>query len=60
MFTDYFFAKKGETGKLFDPDRDFELFFITFLGYAIKTIYSESDDKETNHKAINRIIELFN
>jgi AcrR family transcriptional regulator len=59
LFTDYFFAKRGKMGKLFDPDSDFEMFFITLLGYAIKTIYSESDDKESNEKAINRIIELF-
>ena len=46
-------------GKLFDPDSDFEMFFITLLGYAIKTIYSENEDKESNEKAINKIIELF-
>src|SRR4030042_3132802 len=59
MFTDYFYAKNGKTGKLFDPDNDFEMFFITLLGYAIKTIYSENEDKESNEKAINKIIELF-
>jgi AcrR family transcriptional regulator len=59
IFTDYFFRKKEELGKLFDPDSDLEMFFITLLGYAIKTIYSESDDKGSNEKAINRLIELF-
>jgi len=59
MFTDYFFIKKGEMGRLFDPDSDFEMFLITLLGYSIKTIYSENDDKESNEMAINRIIELF-
>jgi AcrR family transcriptional regulator len=59
MFTDYFFTKKRKTGKLLDPDSDFDMFFITLLGYAIKTIYSESDDKESNEKALNSIIELF-
>jgi len=59
MFTDYFFRKKRKMGKLFDPDSDFEMFFITLLGYALKTIYSESDDEDSNAKVINRIIELF-
>jgi len=59
MFTDYFFTKKRKTGKSIDPDSDFEMFYITLLGYAVKTIYSESDDKESNAKTINRIIELF-
>jgi len=35
------------------------MFFITLLGYAIKTIYSENDDKESDNKALNSIIELF-
>jgi AcrR family transcriptional regulator len=59
LFTDYFYSKKRKKGKSFDPDSDFEMFFTTLLGYAIKTIYSESDDNESNEKAINRIIELF-
>lgn len=59
IFTDYFSVKKEKTGKLSDPDSNFEMFFITLLGYAVKTIYSESDDNKYNAKAISRIIELF-
>jgi AcrR family transcriptional regulator len=59
MFTDYFLRKKEVTGKIFDPDSDSEMFFTILLGHAIKTIYSESNDKELNAKPINRIIELF-
>lgn len=58
MFTDYFHSKR-EMGRLVDRGNDFEMFFITLLGYAIKTIYSESDDEESDSKAIERIIELF-
>ena len=59
MFTDYFHAKKETTGKISDPGCDFEMFFITLLGYSIKTIYSEGDVVESDSKAINRIIELY-
>jgi AcrR family transcriptional regulator len=59
MFTDYFSTKREKMGKLFDSDSDFEMFFITLLGYAIKTIYSESNDAASNEKEINSIIELF-
>jgi hypothetical protein len=59
MFKDYFLAKKENMGNFFDPDTDFEMFFITLLGYAIKTIYSERDVIESDAKAINRIIELY-
>jgi hypothetical protein len=62
MIRDYFIRKKERTGDKYDPDSNYEMFFITLLGYAIKTIYSESDDEESksnNAKAINRIIELF-
>jgi AcrR family transcriptional regulator len=59
MLTDHFISKKGKMGKSYDPDGDLEMLLITLLGYAIKTIYSESDDNESNEKAIDRIIELF-
>ena len=59
MFTDYFYAKKKKKGVLFDPDGDFEMFLNTFLGYAIKTLYSGRNDKGPNEGAINRIIEQF-
>jgi AcrR family transcriptional regulator len=56
MITDYFLRKKERIGKKFDPDSEINMFFITMIGFAVKSIYSESDDDE---KAINRIIELF-
>jgi AcrR family transcriptional regulator len=59
MFRDYFVSKKEKMGELSDPDRDFEMFFITLLGYAIKAIHSESTDQESDTKIINRIIEIF-
>jgi AcrR family transcriptional regulator len=59
MLTDYFVTKKVKIGRPSDPGSDFEMFLITLLGHAIRTIYSDSDDEEPNEKAINRIIELF-
>jgi AcrR family transcriptional regulator len=56
MITDYFFRKKERTGKQYDPDSEINMFFITMMGFAVKSIYSDADD---NDKAINRIIELF-
>lgn len=59
MFTDYFNRKKGRMDKHYDPESDFNMFYITLTGYAIKTIYSDNDYDENNEKTINRIIELF-
>ena len=59
MFTDYFYAKKKKKGELFDPDGDFEMFLNTLLGYAIKTLYAGSNDKESDERVINRIIEQY-
>jgi AcrR family transcriptional regulator len=59
MFRDYFYKKKGKMGKPYDPAADLEMFYITFVGYAMKIIYSEKDNEEPDEKAINRIIELF-
>jgi AcrR family transcriptional regulator len=59
MFTDYFTRKKARMDEEYDPENDFNLFNITLIGYAIKTIYSDTNDDENNEKAINRIIELF-
>ncbi len=56
MITDYFKRKKERVGKQYDPDSDINIFYITMMGFAVKSIYSEVDD---NDKAINRIIELF-
>jgi hypothetical protein len=59
MFKNYFYIKKEKIVKSYDPASDFEMFLTTLIGYAIKIIYSESDDEEINAKTINRIIELY-
>jgi hypothetical protein len=59
MFTDYFDRKKGRMGKQYKPESDFNMFYFTLTGYAIKTIYSDNDDDENSEKTINRIIELY-
>ncbi len=56
MITDYFLRKKARIGKQHDSDNEINMFLITMMGFAVKRIYSDSDD---NDKAINRIIELF-
>jgi AcrR family transcriptional regulator len=56
MITDYFLRKKESIGKQYDPDSEINMFLITMIGFAVKSIYSDADD---NDKAINRIIELF-
>jgi AcrR family transcriptional regulator len=56
MITDYFLRKKERIGKNYDPESEVNMFFITMMGFAVKSIYSGDDD---NEKAINRIIELF-
>jgi AcrR family transcriptional regulator len=59
MFTDYFNRKKARKDKMYDPESDFNMFNITLIGYAIKTIYSDNDYDENSEKTINGIIELF-
>ena len=56
MITDYFFRKKENIGKQHDADSEINMFLITMIGFAVKSIYSDADD---NDKAINRIIDLF-
>jgi AcrR family transcriptional regulator len=56
MINDYFLRKKGKTGKHYDPDSEINMFYITMIGFAVKSIYSDTDD---NEKAISRLIELF-
>jgi AcrR family transcriptional regulator len=59
MFRDYFERKKVRMGKQYDAESDFNMFYFTLTGYAIKTIYSDSGDEANNEKTINRIIEIF-
>lgn len=59
MFTDYFNRKKGRMDEHNDHENDFNMFNITMIGYAIKTIYSDDVYDENNEKTINRIIEVF-
>ena len=56
MITDYFLRKKESIGKQYDADSEINMFLITMIGFAVKSIYSDADD---NDKAINRIIDLF-
>ena len=56
MITDYFLSKKESIGKQYDADSEINMFLITMIGFAVKSIYSDADD---NDKAINRIIDLF-
>jgi AcrR family transcriptional regulator len=59
MFMDYFERKKSRTGKQDDAESEFNMFYFTLTGYAIKTIYSDAGDDVNNEKTLNRIIELF-
>ena len=59
MVRDYFYANKEKKGNLYDPDSEIQMFFITLLGYAVKTIYSERQDDKSDIKPINRIIEIY-
>jgi AcrR family transcriptional regulator len=56
MIADYFLRKRDRIGEQYDPDSEINMFLITIIGFAVKSIYSDADD---NDKAINRIIELF-
>ena len=59
MIREYFNRKKGIKGKQFDMETEINMFFITMEGFALTSIYSDSNSDENNEKAINRIIELF-
>lgn len=56
MITDYFIRKKELIGDQYDSDNEINMFFITIMGHAVKTIYSDTADDD---KGMNRIIELF-
>jgi AcrR family transcriptional regulator len=56
MITDYFLRKKERAGKQYDSDSEVNMFFITMMGFAVKSIYSDADEDE---REINRIIEFF-
>ena len=56
MIEDYFLRKKERIGEQYDPDSEINMFLITMIGFAVKSIYSEAED---NDKALNRIIELY-
>jgi AcrR family transcriptional regulator len=56
MITDYFIRKKERIGNQYDSDNEINMFYITMMGYAVKSIYSDAADDD---KGINRIIEIF-
>lgn len=59
LFEEYFSGKKEKKGNIQNQADDFEIFCLTLLGFAIRTIYSDNMDKESDIKAINKIIELY-
>lgn len=59
LFKDYFSEKIENPEKIPDRANDLELFYLTLLGFAIRTIYSEDVDTESDLKVINKIIELY-
>jgi AcrR family transcriptional regulator len=56
MISGYFQRKGERIGTQYDSDGEFNMFLITMMGFAMKSIYSDDDGDE---KAINRIIEVF-
>jgi len=56
MISDYFLRKKERVSKQYDSDNEVNMFFITMIGFAVKSIYSDAGEDEIE---INRIIELF-
>lgn len=56
MITDYFKRKKEKAGKNYDPEGEMNMFLLTMIGFAVKSIHSDAND---NMKEINRIIELY-
>ena len=59
MFTEYFFEKKRKLAGIPDPVSEFKMFYASLLGYAIISIYSESNESVSDDSAINKIIELY-
>ena len=59
MFTDYFYGKKEEKGRPYDPATELELFKTIMLGYSVKTVYSAGSKDVPDVKEIDKIIELF-
>jgi len=59
MFKDYFYRKKGKKAKQHDPAGEIEMFYFTLFGYAMKIVYLETKDEESNENEINRIIKMF-
>lgn len=56
MITAYFARKKERVGSHYDPDNETNMFLITMMGFAVKSIYTDTADTE---KEITRIIELY-
>lgn len=56
MITEYFSRKKVRKENNYDPDNELNMFLITMMGFAVKSIFSDTADTE---KEITRIIELY-
>ncbi|MDX9695369.1 MAG: TetR/AcrR family transcriptional regulator [Bacteroidales bacterium] len=59
LLKEYFALKHEKKGKQNDPESEFNMFYITLLGYAIKIIYSDGGDNDLDENLIKRIIEKF-
>ncbi|NLJ44182.1 MAG: TetR/AcrR family transcriptional regulator [Bacteroidales bacterium] len=59
MFTDYFYRKKEEKDRPYDPAGELEFFKTVMLGYSVKALFSADKKDDTEVKEIDKIIELF-
>lgn len=59
MFTEYFLRKKEKMDNTYDPEAELEFFKISLMGYTLKTVYSESQEAESDGKEIDYIIKIF-
>lgn len=59
LLKEYFAFKHEKQDNLNNPESEFDMFYITLLGYAIKIIYSDGCDNDSDENLIKRIIEKF-
>lgn len=59
MLTGYFSERNLIRGIAREDRTDFEMFSYTFSGYALKIIFSETEDAEADDRTLNRILELY-
>ena len=59
MLNGYFSERNLRSGIARDDRTDFEMFLYTFSGFALKIIFSETEDAEADMRTLNRILELY-